>query len=127
MTDRQRGPATAIPAPRASAHGRRLLGLAWLSVGLIPVMFFVGMVVGDGLFALQGVEVEADQFPPIDATLAAGIPAVLIMITPAISAIVLGLRARRGGVGSGIIPAVLGVLYVAYAIIANALPRVLGP
>jgi hypothetical protein len=88
-------------------------------------MLFVGMVAGDVLLALQGVEAEADQFPPIGATLVAGIPAVLLMIAPAVSAMALGFRARRSGVGSGIIPAVLGVVYVVYAIIANALPRIL--
>ena len=106
--------------------GPRSLRLAWISVALIPVAFVVGMFVGEGLLAVQGFESGSAEFPPVGVTLLAAIPALLILIAPAVFAIVLGYRARRHGVGSGVIPAVIGIVAVAYVIIANSLPRILG-
>ena len=111
---------------RASTTGRRSLRWAWISVALIPVAFVVGMFVGEGLLAVQGFESGSAELPPVGATLLAAIPALLILIAPAVFAIVLGYRARRHGVGSGVTPAVIGIVAVAYVIIANSLPRILG-
>ena len=95
-------------------------------MALIPVAFVVGMLVGEALLAVQGIEPGSAEFPPVGAMLLAATPAVLILIAPAVLAIVLGYRARRHGIGSGVIPAVIGVVAVAYAVIANSLPLILG-
>ena len=121
----QRGSVSPVTAD-ASASGRRLLRLAWISVALIPVAFVVGIFVGEGLLAVQGFESGSAEWPPVGATLLPAIPALLILIAPAVFAIVLGYRARRHGAGSGVVPAVIGVVAVAYVIIANSLPRILG-
>ncbi len=121
----QSGPVTIVPAG-PSAAGRRFLRSAWISVALIPVAFVVGMFVGEALLGTQGIEPGSAEFPPVAATLLAAIPALLILIAPAIFAIILGSRARRHGAGSGVIPAGIGLVVVAYVIIVNSLPRILG-
>jgi hypothetical protein len=47
------------------------------------------------------------------------------MSTPAVAAVVFGVRACRHGASTGIIPAVIGILVVVYGILANSLPRIL--
>jgi hypothetical protein len=90
------------------------------------VAFIAAMFIGDGLISLQGYEPGAEQFPPLGATLLAALPAVVVMIAPAVAAVVFGFRARRRGAGTGIAPAVIGMVVIAYAIVANTLPRLLG-
>jgi hypothetical protein len=84
------------------------------------------MFIGEGLISLQGFKSGADEFPPLGSTLLAAIPAGLVMIAPAVAAVVLGFAARRHGAASGIIPAVIGIVVVAYGILADSLPRLLG-
>jgi hypothetical protein len=84
------------------------------------------MFVGEALLAVQGIESGSAEFPPVGPTLLTAIPAVLILIAPAVLAIVLGHRARRHGMASGLIPEVIGIVAVAYAVLANSLPRILG-
>ena len=48
------------------------------------------------------------------------------MIAPAVAAVVFGLRARTRGADTGIAPAVIGIVVIAYGIIANTLPLLLG-
>lgn len=67
-----------------------------------------------------------DEFPPIDATLLSAIPAIVIMIAPAISAIWFGFRARRQGLRSGLIPAIVGIAAATITILTNTLPRIVG-
>lgn len=124
MMSVQRSPTT-VSARRAPTKGKRLLRVAWISVALIPVAFVAAMLIGEGLISLQGYESGADQFPPLGVTLLAAIPAGLVMSTPAVAAVVFGFRARRHGASTGIIPAVIGILVVAYGILANSLPRIL--
>ena len=62
--------------------------------------------------------------PPLGVTLHAAIPA-LVMIAPAVAAVVLGFRARRHGAAPGNIPAVIGIVVVVYGIAANLLQRLL--
>ena len=119
----QRSPATGGTGS-ASAKGKRLLRFAWIAVALIPVAFLAALFIGEGLMS-QGFESGADEFPPLGVTLLAGIPAGLVMIAPAVAAVVLGFRARRHGAATGIIPAVIGIVVVAYGILANLLQRLL--
>jgi hypothetical protein len=84
------------------------------------------MLIGEGLLSLQGFESGAEEFPPLGVTLRAAVPAGLVMIAPAVSAVVFGFRARKRGGGAGIAPAVIGIVAIAYGIVANTLPRLLG-
>ena len=120
---------------------------------LIPVGFVGGMLLGEALVSAQGFEVGSDEFPPLGVALLAGLPALVIVMAPAVLAIVmapavlaivmapaalaivmapaalaivLGLRARRHGASTGWIPALIGALVAAYAVLANSLPLVLG-
>jgi hypothetical protein len=100
--------------------------MAWVSVVAIPLAFVAAMFVGEGLLSMQGYESGGEEFPPIHATLLSAVPAIVIMIAPAISAIWSGFRARRQGVRSGLIPAVVGVAAATITILTNTLPRIVG-
>ena len=125
MMSAPRSPATGR-TDSASAKGKRLLRFAWIAVALVPVAFVAALFIGEGLISLQGFESGAEEFPPLGVMLLAGIPAGLVMIAPAVAAVVLGFRARRRGAAAGIIPAVIGIVVVAYGILANLLQRLLG-
>jgi len=124
MTSSQRSPATGSVGGAISA-GRRPLRFAWISVGLIPVAFIVAMFIGDGLLTVQGYESEPDEFPPLGVALRAALPAGLVMMAPAATAVVFGVRAHRDGTPAGIIPALVGIVVVAYGLVANTLPWLL--
>jgi hypothetical protein len=109
----------------STRDSRRSLKFAWISVALIPVAFVAAMFIGEGLLSLQGFESGAEEFPPLGVTLLAAIPALLVMVAPAVAAVVFGFRARQRGAGTGIIPAVIGIVVIAYGIVANTLPRIL--
>lgn len=96
-------------------------------MALIPVALVVGMFVGEALLAEQGFESRSAVPLPVGATLLAAVPALLILMAPAVFASVCGFRARRHGVSSGVIPGVIGIVVVVYVFIANTLPRIWGP
>lgn len=123
MTSMQRRPVTGSSGGAAGA-GSRHLQRAWICVALIPVAFIAAMLIGEGLLALQGFESGPEGFPPLVAVLVAAIPAGLVMVAPAIAAVVFGFRARRRGAG-GLVPAVVGIIAIAYAILANTVPLLL--
>jgi len=122
MTSRSRVPAAAPDSGR-SLPGRRLLRWAWIAVAAIPVAFMAGMVIGEGLLALQGYD-SGDPLPPGVIVSAAG-PALLLILAPELAAAVLGFRARGRGEASGIIPAVIGIVAAAFTLITNTLPLLL--
>ena len=124
VTSMQRSPATGRTGGTAPT-GRRSLQLAWISVVLIPVAFIAAMFIGEGLLTVQGYDPEAGQFPPLGVALRAALPAGLVMMAPAVAAVVFGLRAHRHGAPVGIIPAVVGIVVVAYGLVANTLPWLL--
>jgi hypothetical protein len=87
--------------------------------------FIAAMFIGEGLISVQGYASGAAESPPLGVSLLAAIPAGLVMIAPAVAAVVFGLRARRRGAGTGVAPAAIGIAVIAYAIVANTLPRLL--
>lgn len=115
------GSGTAVPV-----RARRLLRAAWISVALIPVGFVAGMLVGEGLLSMQGYESGAESLPPIGVVLVAAVPAMLILVAPAVAAIVFGFAARKLGSRNGVTPAAIGIVAAAYAVLANVLPLMLG-
>lgn len=116
----------AVADPGVLAPARRLLRLAWVSTALIPVGFVIAMVVGEGLLSLQGYDSGAETVPTAGVALLAVGPAVVILVLPAVAAIIFGLRARRRGARNGIVPAVIGIVLVAYALLSNLLGLIVG-
>jgi hypothetical protein len=50
----------------------------------------------------------------------------LILLLPAVAAIVFGFNARNRGARNGVGPAVIGIVVGAYGLLANFLPLILG-
>lgn len=116
-------PTPAGSAPAApSSDARRSLRNAWISVAAIPVAFLVAMVAGQALASLLGYDSGGADPAPFGTMLAAGLSAVLIMVIPAVFAIVFGFRARRRGLPGGLIPAVIAIAAAAWAILTNTVP-----
>ncbi|MDJ0323555.1 hypothetical protein QMG61_07240 [Cryobacterium sp. PH31-AA6] len=108
------------PAPFVSDHrGLRALRAAWISVAAMPVAFVLAMVLGESLLSLQGFDSGSGQDAPLRAVLLAGIPALLLLLAPTVSAIWFGFRARRLGRGGGTVPAVIGIVVAAWTILTN--------
>jgi len=84
------------------------------------------MFIGDGLLTMQGYGSDSAESVPVGATLMAGIPAVLVIIAPAITAMLFGFRARRRGASKGLIPAVIGIVVGANSVLMNTLVLILG-
>ncbi|WP_427172502.1 hypothetical protein [Arthrobacter sp. 92] len=116
----------AEPGAGIRPDARRLRRWAWVSVAAVPLAFAAAMFLGDGLLSMQGYSSGGENPVPLGAALLAGVPAVLLMAFPAVAAIVLGLRARKRGAAYGIVPAAIGLTVVAFALLTNALPVLLG-
>ena len=104
--------------------GRRLYRLAWVCVALIPLGLAAGFVTGDGLLALQGYPDATN--PPLRVLVTAALPALILLIAPAIAAALFGLRARSRGVPAATVPAVLGLAATGATVLANLLPLLIG-
>jgi hypothetical protein len=112
MNDRQvsgRPPATDV-----SDQARRDLRKAWISVVLVPIGFVVAMLLGEGAIDLLGYPAGGERVAPMWVAGMIGVPVTLIGILPGATAALFGMRARRGGMGRGLLPAVVGGLVVLY-------------
>ena len=116
----------AAPVPAASPEARRSLRFAWISVAVMPVAFVAAMVIGEGLLTMQGYESGSAESVPVGVALKAGIPAVLVLIAPAVTAMLFGFRARRRGASNGMIPAVIGIVVGGYCVLMNTLVLIFG-
>ncbi|GAA2096762.1 hypothetical protein GCM10009841_08620 [Microlunatus panaciterrae] len=121
----QTGPVK-IPVKVGPSRARRDLIIAWVSVALIPVAFAAAMLVGDGLLTLQGYESGSEQTPPLLPVLLAAVPAMLVLLTPTVTAVWFGLRARREGRQVGLVPALIGMVAGAGAILLNLAAYLVG-
>lgn len=115
-----------VPPPAASPEARRSLRFAWISVAVMPVAFVAAMFIGDGLLTMQSYESGGAESVPVGVALKAGIPALLVIIAPAITAILFGFRARRQGASIGMFPAVTGIVVGGYSVLINALALIFG-
>lgn len=106
----------AVDAYPETSPGRRSARAAWWSLLSIPVAYMLGYLVWSGVHGLLG--------HSSGASLAAGIPATLIMITPGVLALRYGLRARREGEPGGFTPAVLGAIVSGYPALAGVIALV---
>jgi len=92
--------------PRA----RSPLARAWISLALVPAFFIAAFAVAQVIYAQTGYDPSAGANPPLWADLAAGLPALAILLTPCVAGVVYGVRATRAGVRAGLVPAVLAAL-----------------
>lgn len=105
-------PATPAPSPAPTPLAR-----AWISVAVIPVFFFAAFAVAQGIYALTGHDPSTGATPPLWADLAAGIPALAVVLIPCVAAVVYGLRAARAHVRAGLVPAVVAALAAVGAVL----------
>lgn len=88
----------------ASVEYRR----AWLSLLLFPFSFVGAFVLGEGLAGLFGQAAADDQPVPLWVAIAAGGPALLVLVVPSVLAVYFGRRARRLGKREAVAPMVVG-------------------
>ena len=87
--------ATTMP-PSEVTKARRALRLAWLSLGLLPVSWVAAMILGDWLVTAQGYESGAEDIE-FGAAVKAGIPAMLVLISPTLLTMWFALRVKHYG------------------------------
>lgn len=96
------------PSPAPSDSGP-WLGRAWTAVALVPVFFFIGFAVGEGLYALLGYKPE-DADAPLWVNLVALAPVVVVVLIPCVAAVFFGRRTTKSGDRRGMVPLVLGAV-----------------
>jgi Na+/proline symporter len=102
--------ASSAPAPsRAARDARR----AWLSLALSPIAVVIALALGQGLLGIQGYQKGGFVAIPAPVALSVGVPAVAVLLTPALLGIFFGRRARRNGWRGGVSPALVGGYLVA--------------
>lgn len=85
------------------------VGRAWIAVVLIPVFFFLALVVGQVLYSLMGYLPE-DAGIPLWVDLVATIPTIAVFLVPCTAAVLYGRRANSLGARGGLIPLSIGAL-----------------
>ena len=82
---------------------------AWIAAAFIPVGFVVSMVVGEGLFALQGYDSAAEDVPAGAIAVAGGF-GIMALEIPCIVTWILGRRAVAANEPQGRVPALVAVV-----------------
>lgn len=107
-----------MQSAEASVAHRR----AWWAVASIPVFLVVAFAVGEGVRSLLGYPSGSDI--PLWASLVTDLAVLLVCALPAVVAIVLGRRARRGGVSSALAPAVIGAVVIAAVLVLTIVTEI---
>ena len=110
-------------APAGTYHSRareRDIRIAWAAVLALPVAFVLASIAGEGLISLLGYDPGVTAVP-VWAVLAAGGPALLILIAPGVVAVFFGLRAYRAGRRAARWPAWIGGVVAVLALVVNLL------
>jgi hypothetical protein len=89
---------------------RHLLRDAWVCVAALPLGLLLGTLIGDGIAGTLGHDSVIGGSAPFGVVLVAGLPAFVVMATPAALAVWFGSRAVRAGDERGVIPTVVGTL-----------------
>jgi hypothetical protein len=119
------GPPPVQPTVQRSA--RLMVRLAWGCIALLPVSFVAAMVLGDWLLTVQGRQPGDEAVVPFGIAVRAGLPALMVLVAPAVLAMVLGLRAaRRHGLRAGLLPAQVGLIVTIAAVVLNLVSYVVG-
>lgn len=111
---------TARRPPVPNPGGGRALRWAWASLCFLPVSFIGAMVLGDWLMTSQGYRSDADDIE-LGAVLKAGLPALLVLIAPALAAAWFGLRARKLGHPDWLAPVLTAGVIAAASLVLNLL------
>lgn len=111
---------------RGTGQGRHTLRAAWIWVASLPVAFVLAMVTGEGLISALGYESGGDTAVPLGPALVAGVPAMLLVVVPALLAYRAGMKARREGDERGTVPATIGGVVGAMFLVTNLLGLVVG-
>ena len=119
---------TSVDRTHARTPAERHLRLAWAFVIATPFALAGAMVVGEGLLSSLGY--TSEQVVPVSVVLKAAGPALLLAVAPTVGAMYYGWRARREGLGKGMIPAVIGGVvafgFVGLNVLAYAVGRLTG-
>jgi hypothetical protein len=100
--------------------------MAWVAVASWPVAFVVAMVVGEGLISMMGYQSGGDEAAPIGPALLAGIPALLILVTPGVAAVFYGHHGYRAGRAAARLPAWIGGAVTTAVVVVNLLALIVG-
>lgn len=111
------GPA-APPPTQESASARRVLRTGWVVFALLPVAFVAAEILGDWLLSVQGYS-SGDEDVPTAVGLRAGLPAVLVLITPPIAGAWCGRKAERLGHPGGRPLFIVGTVVAAASVFLN--------
>lgn len=111
--------------PLAPRDGRSVTR-AWVSLAVVPLFFILAMAVGYGIYALLGYQPEnADA--PFWANVAAGVPALLLLVAPCATAVFYGWRANRVGDRRALVPLVIAGLIAVWFTVLTVLGLFAGP
>jgi Na+/proline symporter len=115
---------TGVPV-REPGAGVRDVRRAWWSLALFPVSFLAAFAVGEGLASLLGHPSGSPETAPVWVMLAAGGPALLVFVLPAVLAVVFARRAEREGDRSGRVPMWVAVVLATAFVLLNVVQGVL--
>jgi hypothetical protein len=94
------------------------LSRAWVALALVPVAFFLGLVVAQVLYTALGYKPENDD-APLWVDLVATVPALALFLVPCGAAFLYGRRASLGGDRRGLLAQAVGALVgVAYTVLS---------
>lgn len=113
------------PTTDRTESARRSLRLAWVFVAALVLSFVAATVLGEWLLGLQGYE-SGGGTPPVGVMLLAAVPALVVLVSPAVGAVWFGMRARRLGEPRGITPVVVALVVAGGALVSNVLQAVAG-
>lgn len=100
-------------------RAKQLVRRAWWSVALFPVSFVAASLLGGFLLEAMGHDPDSETTPSWGLTLAAGVPAVLVLILPGLAAAWFGRRANDLGHPSGRTAAVAGLAIAGAFVVLN--------
>ncbi len=92
---------------RDPRSARGSLTLAWVSVALIPVFFFLAFAASEGLYSLLGYEPGFGD-APLWVDILCGAVALVLVVAPCVAAVLYGRQAHRAGERWAMLPLIIG-------------------
>ena len=109
---------------QGGTRAKQLLRRAWWSLAFFPVSFVAASLLGGAQLAAMGHDPDSQTTPPWGPTLVAGVPAMLVMILPGLSAAWFGRRADELGQPRGRTAAVVGLALAGALVVLNVVAAV---
>lgn len=106
------------PPGEPSGSARRVLRTGWVVFALLPVAFVGAELLGDWLLGLQGYS-SGNGSVPVAVALRTGLPALLVLIAPALAGAWCGHKAARLGHPGGQPLFITGVVVAAAMVLLN--------